>query len=58
MFIFERDRENVSRGGAEKESHRIQSRPQAPGCQHRAQRGARTRELRDHDLAEVGCLPN
>ena len=37
--------------GREKGRHRIQSRLQAPSCQHRARRGARTHGLWDHDLS-------
>ena len=53
IFIFERerDRQSVSGGRAERGRHRIGSRLQAPRCQHRARHGARTHELRDHDLS-------
>ena len=51
MFIYlfwekEREHEYVSRGGAERENSK-----QAPHCQRRAQCGARSRELWDHDLS-------
>ena len=51
LFLRERERQSSSRGGAEKEGDRIQSRLQAPSCQHRAWHGAWTRELQDHDLS-------
>ena len=41
----EREGERMSRGGAERGRHRIQSRLQALGCQHRARCGAQTHEL-------------
>ena len=58
MFIFERmrererekERENMS-GGGPRRRQRIGSRLQAPSCQHRARRGARTHKPRDHDLS-------
>ena len=69
MFIFEREREtqrereretererqSMTGGGTEREGH-IESKAgfQALSCQHRAQRGARTHELRDHNPTEVG----
>ena len=43
--------ESVSEGGAEREGDRIQSRPQAPSCQHRAICGAQTHKLWAHDLS-------
>ena len=45
VFIFLRQRESMNRGGSERGRHRIPSRLQAPSCQHRARRGARTHEL-------------
>ena len=47
MFIFETDCEWGR--GREKEGDRLRSRLQAPSCRHRAQCGARTPELQDHD---------
>ena len=46
MFIYfwDRERQSMSGGGAERGRHRIQSRLHAPSCQHRGQRGARTHE--------------
>ena len=44
MFIFERERESVSRGGAEQEGDTFQSRLQALSCQHIAQHRAQTHE--------------
>ena len=46
----------MSRGGPERGRHRIRSRLQAPSCQRRARRGARTHELRDHDLSRSQTL--
>ena len=54
LFILERERE--SRGGAERGRHRIWNRLQAPSCQHRAQCGARTHRLWDHDLSRSWAL--
>ena len=53
MLIYFWERDNVSRGGAEREGDtesEAGSRP-ALSCQHRAQCGAWTHELRDHDLS-------
>ena len=47
MFIYFWERER----SREKGRHRIRSRLQAPSYQHRARRGARTHEPRDHDLS-------
>ena len=47
MFIFERQTER-EQGGAVRGRHRIRSRLQTLSCQHRARRGARTHDLRDH----------
>ena len=61
MFIYfwererERERERVhalEQGrGRERGRCRIRSRLQAPSCQHRARRGARTHQPWDHDLS-------
>ena len=54
LFLRDRERQSTRRGrGRERERgrHRIPSRLQAPSCRHRAPRGARTREPRDHDLS-------
>ena len=58
MFIYfwDSERQNVSRGGAEREGDRIQSSLQALSCQRRAQCGARTHEPRDHDLSRSRML--
>ena len=45
MFIFERETEGEWEWGRERGRHRIGSRLQAPSCQHRARRGARTHGL-------------
>ena len=50
-YFWDRERQSVSRGGAEREGDRIRSRLQAPSCQHRAWRGAQTHGPRDHDLS-------
>ena len=50
-FIFERETERKQGWGRERGRHGIRSRLQAPSCQHRAQRGAQTREPQDHDLS-------
>ena len=58
----ERERERACaherRRGRERGRHRIRRRLQALSCQHRARRGARTHELRDHDLSRSQCLTN
>ena len=54
MFIFETECEWVR--GREGGRHRIQSGLQALSCQRRAQHGARTHELRDHDLSRSRTL--
>ena len=51
MFIFERE-------GQEREGDTIQSRLQAPSCQHRVWHGARAHKLWDHDLSWSWCLTN
>ena len=53
VYFWEREREaECERTRSwERGRHRIQSRLQAPSCQHRAQRGARTHEPWDHDLS-------
>ena len=50
-FLRDRERQNMSREGAERGRHRIWNRLQALSHQHRAQRGARTHGLWDHDLS-------
>ena len=47
----EREREHEQGRGRKRGRHRIRSRLQAPSCQQRAQCGARTHELWDHDLS-------
>ena len=51
FFLFERDTEYKQGRGRERRRHRIQSRLQAPSCQHRARHGAGTHDLWDHDLS-------
>ena len=57
-YYFERDRDNVSGGGAEREGGREKPK-QALHCQHKAQRGARSRETVrkcPEPKSRVGCL--
>ena len=56
MFIFERERQCVSRGGAESEGDRIWNRIQAQSCQHRAQHGLELTGREIVTCAEVGGL--
>ena len=49
LSIFERERQSVSRGGAERGRHRTWSRIQAPSHQHRMWHRAQIHKLRDHD---------
>ena len=51
MFIFERERHHEQGRSRERGRHRIQSRLQAPSCQHRDQCRAHTHEPWDHDLS-------
>ena len=55
VYFFLRQRETEHEHeqgrGRERGRHRIRSRLQAPSCQHRARRGARTHGLRDQDLS-------
>ena len=50
LFIFETKTEHEQGRGRERGRHRIWSRLQALSFQHRAQHGARTHGLWDHDL--------
>ena len=50
-IYFERERQSMNGGRSERGRHRMWNRPQALSCQHRAQCGARTHELQDHDLS-------
>ena len=54
MFIYfwERQRQSMSGGGAEREGDRIWNRLRALSCQHRARHGARTHKLWDHDPSQ------
>ena len=56
MFIFERERVQAREGQRERGRHRIRSRFQALSSQHRARRGARTRELGERDLSRSESL--
>ena len=60
LLLRDRERQSMSGRGAERETdthtHRIPSRLQAPSCQHRARRGARTHEPRDRDLSRSQTL--
>ena len=51
VCLFLRERECMSRGGAERGRHRIWSRIQAQRCQHRAWHGVWTHQMWDHDLS-------
>ena len=46
----ERDRAQAGEGQREQETQNLKQ-FQAPSCWHRAQRGAQTHELRDHNLS-------
>ena len=58
LFILETETEHEQGKGRERERgrHGIRSRLRAPSCQHRAWRGARTHEPRDHDLSRSRTL--
>ena len=58
MFIhfWERETECKWERGRERGRHRIESRLQAPSCQHRPWHRAQTHERRHHDRSEVGHL--
>ena len=57
MFLFERQRQIVSGGGPEREGDtEIWSRLQVLSCEHRAWRGAQTREPWGHDLSQSCTL--
>ena len=52
IYFWDRERQSMSRGGAEREGDtESEAGFQAPSCQHRAWRGARTHEPWDHDLS-------
>ena len=51
IYVWEWDRQSMSRGGTERGRHIIWGRLQAPSCQHRAQRRAQTRQPEDRDLS-------
>ena len=46
----------MGEGQRERDTHRIWNRLQSLSCQHRAQRGAPTHELWDHDLSQSWML--
>ena len=56
LFIFEREggggRQRKHKGEGQRGRHNVPSRFQAPSCQHRVRRRARTHEPRDHDLSQ------
>ncbi|XP_049479363.1 uncharacterized protein LOC125917974 [Panthera uncia] len=54
--LFLRERVQVGEGQRARRRHRIRSRLQAPSCQHRARRGARTHRPRDQDLSRSRTL--
>ena len=49
LFLRQTETEHEQGRGRERGRHRIRSGLQAPSCQHRARRGARTHELWDRD---------
>ena len=51
VYFWDRGRQSMRRGGAERGRHRIWSRLQALSCQHRAQCGAWTHKPWNHDLS-------
>ena len=58
LFLREREKETEHEWGRgrERRRHRIWRGLQAPSCQHRARRGARTHRLRDYDLSRSQSL--
>ena len=56
LFLRERERERQQGRGRERGRHRLWNRLQAPSCQHRAQCGAQTHELWNHDLSQSQAL--
>ena len=58
LFLAERKRETEHKQGRSRERgrQRIWSRLQAPSCQHRVQRGARTHKWWDHGLSRSRTL--
>ena len=58
LMFFSRESTRTREEGRNRERgrHRIGSRLQAPSCQRRARRGARTHGLRDHDLSRSRTL--
>ena len=56
LFLRRRETEHERGRGRERGRHRIRSRLQAPSCQHRAHRGAWTRQPWDHDLSRSRAL--
>ena len=56
LFLRETETECEWVRGRERGRHRTRSGLQAPSCQHRARRGARTHELRDRDLSRSRTL--
>ena len=50
VYFWERDRVWVGEGQRERGRHKIQSRLQAPSCQHRVRCRAQTPKMWDHDL--------
>ena len=55
LFVSEKKRQTdkalAGEGQRERGRHKIQSRRQAPSCQHRARHSARTHKLWDHNLS-------
>ena len=56
FFVFLRESRSATGEGRERGRHRMQSRFQAPSCQHRAWHGAQTHKPWDHDLSQSQTL--
>ena len=56
MYIWEKERDSAWVEEGQRVPETIGSRLQAPSCQHRARRGARTHEPWDHDLSRSRLL--
>ena len=56
LFLRRRETEHEQGRSRERGRHRIQKRPQALSCQHRAQGGARTHRPWDHDPSQSRTL--
>ena len=52
IYFWDRERQSMNRGGSERGRHRIRNRLQAPSCQHRARRRARTHQPEPKSAAQ------